>query len=93
MSGEDITCYGITAAVQNSVKRDSLALQMTRYRAIYPNAKIAVVISTDTSIYTNVQRIKNFETLKSVTFDAYNLEREFEWCRIIFSMVPMAKDY
>jgi len=89
MTGQDLTCYGITAAVQNSVKRDSLALQMARYRALYPSAKITCVISTDTSIYTHVHNIKNFETLKSTTFDAYNLEREYwngagtftQWCQ------------
>jgi len=104
MAGQDLTCYGITAAVQNSVKRDSLKLQMARYRALYPSAKITAVISTDTSIYTHVHNIKNFETLKSITFDGYNLEREYwngagtfaQWCawlRIIKNQLGSVEAY
>jgi len=77
MSGQDITSYGITSALGNSVKRDSLSRHIKRYRAKYPEATIKVVISTDTSIYTVINNIKNFEKNYNVKFDGYNLEREF----------------
>lgn len=73
MTGQDITSYGISAALDNSVKRDSLAKQMKRYRLKYPTATIKCVI-TDTA---TVTKIINFQNSKSVTFDGYNLEREF----------------
>ena len=104
MSGQDITSYGITAALDNSVKRDSLSKQMKRYKAKYPTASIKVVISTDTSIYTQVNKIKNFQTNYGVNFDGYNLEREFwngagtftqwlQWCRIIKSRLGSVEAY
>jgi hypothetical protein len=76
-SGESLVLYGVTAALDNSVKRDSLEHQMNRYKYAYPSATIKVVISTDTSIYTQINKIQNFQISHEVSFDGYNLEREF----------------
>jgi hypothetical protein len=91
MRGEDLVCYSITSHMTNSVKRDSLRKQIVRYKTQYPNSKITVVFASgvkDTNIYTQVTRIKDFETANSLKFDGYNFEREYwngvgtfnQWC-------------